>query len=112
MSVDKFGRYSKQKYNTNILKKNVPRIVGIIVDSDNNLNVQNKRIKNLGVPRDDTDAINKGYLQAEINRTQDQLKRGLNTEVVSIKNNIKELKSIINDIYYTMTEHNSKMIKK
>lgn len=109
MSVDKFGRYSKQKYNCDIFKKNASKIIGIIVDSDNNINVQNKRIKNLGVPREDADAVNKVYLQTEINRTQDQLKRGLNTEVVNIRNDIKELRSKINDLYYVLSNGNANM---
>lgn len=109
MSVDKFGRYSKQKYNCDILKKNASKIIGIIVDSDNNLNVQNKRIKNLEIPREDADAVNKLYVQTEINRTQSQLKRGLSTEVVDIRNDIKQLNTKINEIYYVMSNGKSKM---
>lgn len=100
MTVDKFGRhYSKQKYNSDVLKKNVPQILGIIVDRDNNLNIQNKRIKNVAPPREEADAVNKAYLQIQINRTQDQLKRGINTEVLSVRNHIHELKSNLKDIY-------------
>lgn len=109
MSVDKFGRYSKQKFSSSILKKNVPRIVGIIVDNDSSLNVQNKRIKNLGIPRDEADAINKGYLQAEVNRIQDEIKSGLNTEILNIRKDIEQLQNTLFLVYSNINTNMKEM---
>lgn len=108
MSVDKFGHFS----NSDVLRRNVPKILGICVDSHNNLDIQNKKIKNLSPPSDDTDAVNKTYLQTQINHSQEILKRGLNTEIITIRKEIAELKTNLKDVYDVMITMASNNFKK
>lgn len=96
MSVDKFGHYAS---NSNVLRENVSKILGIVVDSHNNLDFQNKKIKNLGAPSEDTDAVNKVYLQTQINHSQEIVKRGISTEIVDIRREISNLKNSLQDVY-------------
>lgn len=102
MTVDKFGHYYNHKYNSEILKKNVSKTLGIILDKDKNLDIQDKRIKNLATPSEGTDAVNKDYLHSQINHVQEILKRGISKEVVNNRKDIIELKQKINDIYDVM----------
>ena len=73
MTVDKFGHYYNQKYNSEILKKNVSKTLGIIIDKNNNLDIHDKRIKNLAPPSEGSDAVNKNYLYSQINHVQEIL---------------------------------------
>lgn len=107
MTVDKFGNYHSQKYNLDTLKKNVANTLGIIVDRNNNLNIQHKKIKNLGPPTEGTDAINQSYLSLQINHTQEVLKKGISKEVISIRSDIEELRHTIKDIFDVIKEISS-----
>lgn len=102
MTVDKFGHFYNQKYNSEILKKNVSKTLGIIVDKHNNLDIQDKRIKNLAPPSEGTDAVNKDYLYSQVNHIQEVLKRGISKEVVNIRKEIIDLKLKIKEIYDVM----------
>ena len=98
MTVDKFGQYYNQKYNSEILKKNVSKTLGIIIDKNNNLDIQDKRIKNLAPPSEGSDAVNKDYLYSQINHVQEILKRGISAEIVNIRQHVIDLRQQINDI--------------
>lgn len=65
MSVDKFGHFSKNyDFNNNEkARRKIQKVVGLVLDRDNNLDVQNKRLKNISFPTQEKDAINKHYLQ-------------------------------------------------
>lgn len=102
MTVDKFGHYYNQKYNSEALRKNVSKTLGIIVDETNNLDIQNKKIKNLAPPSQGTDAVNKTYLSTQINHVQEILKKGITKEILSIRKDIADLNKKITDIYNVM----------
>lgn len=102
MTVDKFGHYYNNKHNSETLKKNVSKILGIIVDENYNLDVQNKKIRNLNFPSEGTDAVNKTYLHTQINILQEILKKGISKEVVTVRKEINELNKQIRDIYDVM----------
>lgn len=104
MTVDKFGHYYAQKYNSETLKKNVTHTLGITLDKNNNLDIQNKKIKNLAPPTEGTDAVNKTYLSVQINHTQEVLKKGISKEVINLRKEITELKRTIKDIFDVMKE--------
>lgn len=86
MSVDKFGHFSKD-----MQRGNVPKIPGINFDKNNNLNIQNKKIKNLGSPAEDTDAVNKAYLHNQIEHMREVLKKEVNVELTDIRREITEM---------------------
>lgn len=74
MSVDKFGHYYNSKLNyNNIIRKNESKMFGFILDSDENLNVQNKRIKQVSSPVEENDAVTKNFLLSQINQMQKDL---------------------------------------
>lgn len=99
MTVDKFGHYYNHKYNSEILKKNVSKSLGITLDQSNNIDFQDKRIKNLAPPSEGADAVNKDYLYSQINHFQEILKRDISEEIVIIREDIALLKENIDDIY-------------
>lgn len=69
-------------------------MLGIAVDKHNNLDIQNKKIKNLGPPSEETDAVNKAYLQTQIHRSQEIL----NIEILSIRHDISQLKNTLKSL--------------
>lgn len=97
MSVDKFGHFS----NSHLLKRNVPKVLGIFIDRYSNLDIQNRKIKNLAPPSEDTDAVNKVYIQTQISRTRDSLIKDLEyirEEITNLKNDIQDLNKILMEI--------------
>lgn len=103
MTVDKFGHYYNQKYNSEALKKNVSKTLGITVDEDYNIDVQNKKIRNISQPSEGTDAVNKTYLHSQVNHLQEILKRDCNTEFISIREELSELKKNYKDLLKILT---------
>lgn len=97
MSVDKFGHFS----NSNISKRNVSKNLGISTDQYNNIDIQNRKIKNLASPSEDTDAVNKIYLQTQISHSQDILRTEVSTEIKDILRT--ELSTEIKDIRQEVT---------
>lgn len=95
MSVDKFGHFS----NSTHYKKNVSKIFGIFIDRHNNIDIQYKKIKNLDPPAEDTDAVNKAYLQKQIYHSRDILKRDLNIEVNNIRQEITQMKISLSQLF-------------
>lgn len=93
MSVDKFGHYynSKLNYNNNILRKNESKNFGIILDSDKNLNFQNKRIKNVASPIEDNDSVTKDYLLSQINQIKKDLLLKINKNEDVMYNKISNI---------------------
>lgn len=93
MSVDKFGHYynSKLNYNNNILRKNESKNFGIILDSDKNLNFQNKRIKNVASPIEDNDSVTKDYLLSQINQIKKDLLLKINENEDVMYNKISNI---------------------
>lgn len=102
MAVDKFGHYYNNKFTSETLKKNVSKILGIIVDENYNLDVQNKKIRNVNFPTEGTDAVNKTYLHTEIKNHEDILKRSISKEVVTLRKEISDLNNKIDDVYNVM----------
>lgn len=80
MSVDKFGHYSNEKYSNENLKKTESKLIGITMDNDQNINMQNRRIKNVGVPIQETDAITKRFMQAHVTQAKENIINYINTE--------------------------------
>lgn len=73
MSVDKFGRYSGTSNKQRNLKKTITQTLGVQLDSEKNLNLNGKRILNLGAPINTHDAVTRSSVQSEINRIQQLL---------------------------------------
>ena len=72
MSVDKFGHYLNDTSNI-ISLKNAPKLLGLFVDTNNNIDVQNKRIKNVAEALEENDVINKLFLQTQIEKLEEKL---------------------------------------
>ena len=92
MSVDKFGHYINDTSGV-ISMKNAPKLLGFFMDTDNNIDVQNKRIKHMSNALEENDGVNKMFLQSQIEKTQkevmDQLNKNIN-EVYQIIEKIKK----------------------
>lgn len=107
MSVDKFGRYYSPKKNyDNILKrKNATKVFDIIMDSDNNFNVQNKRIKNIANPLEEKDAVSKAFLLTKIDQSKAEVLISsrkyhsyVDGELASLHIKVADLKTLILDL--------------
>lgn len=101
MTVDKFGHYYNQKYIGDITRNTLSKNFGITFNG-NNIDIENKRILNLSPPINGADAVNKHYVNTQITHMQEHLKRGINKEVLIVRNEIKDLNKIISDIYSVM----------
>ena len=97
MSVDKFGHFSIN--NTKVLKRDAPKVFGFFIDENRDLNIQNKKIKNLGSPAEQTDAVNKVYVQSQVNHSEEVLKKIFNKQIVYIRQEIINLRNDIKDIF-------------
>lgn len=97
MSVDKFGHYSFN--NSYPIKRDVPKVLGFFFDNDRNLDLQNKNIKNLAAPTEETDAVNKVYLQTQVNDAKEFLKADLYNTLTQIETQFFYLRDKISDIY-------------
>lgn len=100
MPVDKFGHYHKIRYNT--FKEDVEKTLGFVLDEHENLDIQNKRIRNISPPMQSSDAVNKAYLHQQINHNQEILKRGISKEIAAIKKTIDNLQKMVNETYSVM----------
>lgn len=102
MSVDKFGHYyNSMLNNNNILRKNVEKTANIIVDNDKNLNIQNKRIKNIATPLEEKDAVTKGFLFTQIEQIQKDLLLIINKnskELDMVREYLKRMENLLNDV--------------
>lgn len=96
MSVDKFGHFSS--YKKEVLKKDVPKWFGFSLDKDKNLDFQNKRLKNVRRPIEETDAVNKAFLFAQIYNEQKILKNGINIEIIRVRDELSQVKAQIKSI--------------
>lgn len=101
MTVDKFGHYYNQKFTSEIKRKHFLKNFGVSLDG-NNINIENKRIKNLASPLEGLDAVNKNYVNSQIRHMQEHIKRGIGEEVLIVRNEIKDLNKKIDDIYKVM----------
>lgn len=91
MSVDKFGRFSHYSHNENRLRKTS----GFNLDRDKNINLHLKRLKNLGSPIEDNDAVTKKFTTESINQSALELQK----EITFLKDNInKDIKKDIEAI--------------
>lgn len=84
MSLDKFGHYLNDTSSI-ILTKNAPKLLGFYMDADNNINVKNKRIKNVGNALEENDAISKLFLQMQLEKMQHEIINNLKEEVNEIR---------------------------
>lgn len=106
MTVDKFGHYYNQKYSGESRKRNFSKSFGITLGGDD-YDADNRRIINLATPQQGTDAVNKSYINSQINHMQEHLKRGISKEVIIVRNEIKTLNKKICDIYDVMIMNTS-----
>lgn len=97
MSVDKFGHFSPD--NSNAFKRDAPKVLGFFIDGNRNLDVQNKKIKNLDTPSEKTDAVNKIYVQTQLIILQEVLKKEIHDENLKIREEVVNLRKDIIDIY-------------
>lgn len=100
MTVDKFGHHYNQKYTSIALRGHVSRILGINIDNDNNIDIQNKKIKNLAPPSEGTDAVNH---HTYIHKTS--TKNGIFNECSNIREEISQLKKSQNEIFKILSQH-------
>lgn len=89
MSVDKFGCYARASYKQHNLRKNITKILGIQLDSERNLNLNGKRILNVGTPISRHDAATRSSVQFDIN----QLQQSFLIELDKIKQEYETLKN-------------------
>lgn len=90
MSVDKFGHFSN--YKKEALRKDVPKWFGFTLDKDKNIDFQNKRIKNIRTPLEETDAVNKSFLFAQISNEHKILKNEINLEITPLREELSTFK--------------------
>lgn len=88
MSVDKFGHYS----NSNTFRKNASKFLGIAIDQHYNIDIKNRKIKNLGQPSENYDAVNKAYLQTQIVHVKEIIKRDVSSEIRNLRKEIDLLR--------------------
>ena len=104
MTVDKFGHHYNQKYSSLALRGNVSRILGINIDNDNNLDIQNKKIKNVAPPSEGMDAVNQSYVHSQNKHLQEILKKGIIQECSTIREEISQLKKSQNEIFKFLSQ--------
>lgn len=116
MSVDKFGHYLNDTNSSIFSTKNAPKLLGFFMDADNNINVQNKRIKNVAKALEENDVINKLFLQTQIEKTEDKLKLYFKEDNIKMRDDLlsqiiklqSEIKLQLED-YYKIEENLSKL---
>ena len=98
MSVDKFGRFSKRA------RLSVSSgAQGFKLTADGDYDVENKRIKNLENPVENHDAINKRYIDNQIDALENLITIQLEAMGTSIKNRIDSLQTSVDDTSKTTT---------
>lgn len=98
MSLDKFGHYLNDTSSI-ISIKNAPKLLGFYMDVHNNIDVQNKRIKNVADALDENDVVNKLFLQTQLEKAQEEINERLQQKVNEIhKENIAVKLSLENQI--------------
>jgi len=75
MYVDKFGHFSVDKERSENLKRRVNSTEGLFIDVDCNLNAQNKRIKNLSKPLNNSDLATKQYTDEILGKLEEDLRK-------------------------------------
>lgn len=106
MSVDKFGHYLNDKSEIN-LAKNAPKLLGFFVDQNNNIDVQNKRIKNVANALEENDCINKLFLQTQIDKQKQEIKFQLENHLHDFN---KQMDEKITNIK-TVVEHQNEELR-
>lgn len=101
MSVDKFGHFTIS--NLKPYKGDVPKVLGLFLDNNRNLDLQNKKIENLATPTEEADAVNKIYLQTQINIAQELLKNYFNNKIDSVEHSLTLLNRKLIDFYELLT---------
>lgn len=103
MSVDKFGHYLNDTSGI-ISTKNAPKLLGFFMDTNNNIDVQNKRIKNVAKALEENDAINKLFLQTQIEKLEHEItleleetNNKINAKLLNIKLQLEENNNKINE---------------
>lgn len=105
MTVDKFGHHYNLKYTSVTLKGNVSRLLGINIDEDNNLDIQNKRIRNFARPAGGSDAVNQAYVHSQNKNLQEILKKNVSQECSDIRQEISYLKHSLNELYNILSKN-------
>lgn len=90
MSVDKFGHYLNDTSSSTISIQNAPKLLGFFMDTDNNIDVQNKRIKNVAKALEEDDVINKVFLQTQIEKTENKLIKYFKEDANKIRDGLQE----------------------
>lgn len=87
MSVDKFGHYLHDKSDL-VSIKNAPKLLGFFVDTNNNIDIQNKRIKNVAKALEENDVVSKVFMQTQIEKIEDKLNQYFKADNDKIQENI------------------------
>lgn len=104
MTVDKFGHHYNQKNQSIAVRENVSRLLGVNIDEDNNLNVQNKKIRNVASPAEGADAVNQAYVHTQIKHIQEILKKNFIQECTFLREEISQLKRSQNEIFKALSQ--------
>ena len=91
MSIDKFGHYLNDT-SGRVFVKNVPKLLGFVMDTTNNIDVQNKRIKNVAKALEENDVVNKLFLQSQIEEVRDEIHLILSQKLNEIRETISSMK--------------------
>ena len=104
-TVDKFGHYYNQQYISLTLKEHVSRFLGINTDENNNLDIQNKKIRNVGAPAEGADAVNQAYVHSQIKHIQEILKQNIDQECAHLRQEISQLKKTQNELFKILSQY-------
>lgn len=84
MTLDKFGHYLNDTSRI-ISIRNEPQVLGFYMDADNNIDIQNKRIKNVANAFEENDAVNKVFLQTQLEKMQHEVIKDLKEQLDEIR---------------------------
>ena len=106
MSINKFGHYLNDTSSI-ISIKNAPKLLGLYMDKDNNIDVQNKRIRNVASALEENDVVNKMFLQSYTEKMQKETIDYLKSDIEEIREIlfnmkqmfIEEIKLLIEEVY-------------
>lgn len=100
MSVDKFGRYSHGVYNKSQIKKGIINTLHIkLGEVGNTLDVQGKRIVNVGEPdpNQDLNAVTVKFLTESLKNIVANMEKSFNKDIEALYTEIKNMKSAIDE---------------
>lgn len=109
MPVNKFGHFTVSTNNS--LKRHASKNFGFILDGDRNINVQNKRIKNVSSPVNDKDVVTKVFFDTEVGGIQADFLDTINSVAEDIKKKISDITKDTSALKSSIDEHDVKIDK-